>query len=238
MNPDDTTFLEEKAIRATVNKQWDKAISINKKILRLKPTHLPTLNRLGLVYIKTQKYIKAKEAFNKVLKINPNHLIALKNLEKLKLQQKNPSLTTPEPDQEKFLHSFIEVPGIARNIPLIKLGEPKIVSLLEIGQPLKLKISARKVKLLTSTNQYVGSLPDNLSIRFIKLLKSGYKYSVHLKSNQSKNLQVFIQETKRSKKLKGTPTFPSKEDKSISLESLKQPKTTPLEIYDPLTDED
>jgi len=236
MNPDDITFLEEKAIQAAVKKDWPEAISLNKKILRKKSKHAPTLNRLGLAYTKTQQFDKAREAFRKVLKINPNHQIALKNLNQLKQQKKTSPSPTPPTDQKDFLRSFIEIPGISRNIPLTKVGEPKTLSSLEIGQPLQLKSSARKIKILTRENQYVGHLPDNLSLRFIKLINSGYKYSVHLKSNQPKNIQVFIEETKRSKKLRGIPTFPVNKNGAISLEKLKQPQTTPLEIYDPLAE--
>ncbi len=238
MDPNDTVLLEEQAIHFAVKKKWPKAILFNKKILQQNPRHVPTLNRLGLAYIKTQEWEKAKEVFNKALKISPKHSITHKNLINLKNCKKNGSSPTPDTSGEDYLHSFIEIPGISRNIPLIKPGEPQILTNLEVGQPLKLKISARKIKVLTPENKYIGCLPENLSLRFIKLLKSGYKYSIHLKSNQLKNLQIFIQETKRSKRLKGTPTFPTKGDKSLSLESTKQPSTPPLEIYDPLTNED
>lgn len=238
MNPDDITFLEEQAIQSTVKKHWNKAISFNKEILRQKPKHLPTLNRLGLAYIKTQKLKKAKEVFDKALKINSNHPITIKNLKTLKNCKKSNFSPTLNDTEEDFLHSFIEIPGSSRNVPIIKSGEPETITNLEIGQPLKLKISARKVKILTLKNKYVGCLPDNLSLRFIKLLNSGYKYSIHLKSNHPQNLQVFIEEIKRSKRLKGVPTFPTKGDRSLSLESSKQPNIPPLEIYDPLTKED
>lgn len=239
MNPDDITFLEEEAIQAAVKKHWDKAVFFNKKILHQKPKHLPTLNRLGLAYIKTQEFKKAKDAFDKALKINPDHAITIKNLKTLKGYKKKNFSPTPNDDpEENFLHSFIEIPGSSRNVPIVKSGEPETLTNLEIGQPLKLKISARKVKILTLKNKYVGCLPDNLSLRFIKLLNSGYKYSIHLKSNHPQNLQVFIEEIKRSKRLRGIPTFPTKGDKSLSLESAKQPNTPPLEIYDPLAKED
>ena len=238
MDPNDTVLLEEQAIQLAVKKKWPKAISFNKKILHQNPKHIPTLNRLGLAYIKTQEFKKAKDVFDKALKISPKHSITLKNLISLKNCKKNGSSPTLDDSGENFLRSFIEIPGISRNIPLIKPGEPKILTNLEVGQPLKLKVSARKIKVLTIKNEYIGCLPENLSLRFIKLLNSGYKYSIHLKSNRLKNLQVFIEETKRSKRLKGAPTFPTKGDKSLSLESTKQPSITPLEIYDPLASED
>jgi len=238
MNPDDITFLEEQAIQAAFKKHWDKTISLNKEILRQKPKHLPTLNRLGLAYIKTQEFKKAKEVFDKALKINPGHSITLKNLRNLKNYKKNNFSPTSDDTEEDFLHSFIEIPGSSRNVPIIKSGEPETLTNLEIGQSLKLKISARKVKVLTIKNKYVGCLPDNLSLRFIKLLNSGYKYSIHLKSNHPQNLQIFIEEIKRSKRLKGIPTFPTKGDKFLSLENTKQPSIPPLEIYDPLAKED
>jgi len=238
MNPDDITILEEKAIQSAVKKDWEEAVSINKKILRKKPKHVSTLNRLGLAYIKTQEFKKAKDTFDRVLKINPNHPITIKNLNNLKICKKSKPSPTSNSDGENFLRSFIEIPGSSRNIPIIKSGELNILTSLEIGQPLNLKISARKVKVLTLENKYIGCLPDNLSLRFIKLLNSGYKYTTHLKSNQPKKLQIFIEEIKRSKKLKGIPTFPTKGDKSLSLENTKQPSVPPLEIYDPLIKED
>jgi|SaaInlStandDraft_7_1057024.scaffolds.fasta_scaffold84614_2 tetratricopeptide (TPR) repeat protein len=231
----DITPLENKAIHANLNNDWKQAIELNLEIIRIFPKNLASLNRLGVAYLKTSQAQLARKTFNKVLKLNPQNTIALKNLSKLKLQPKDTN--SIEKDQPKTtLVNFIEEPGISKIVPLIKPGSPTMIANLTIGDAVTLKPSARRIKAFSEdTKEYIGRLPDDLSLSLSKFIKSGYKYQVVIKSINPQFPQIFIQEIKRSKRLKDTPSFPMRDGKRLVEILPGTPVSHPLEIFDPLT---
>lgn len=230
MNNDSTHDLQQEAIKATVNKNWNEAISLNEKILETLPDDIPTLNRLGIAYSMIGENKTATKHFQNVLEIDPHNQIAKNNLYRLKNNKEtglaNPYLQTV---------SFIEEPGKSKVVPLVSQGEPKIFSKLNIGEPVELYPSKHKVKVCSEKKEFVGYLPDNLSHRLLELMKAGYKYKTVMKSINPKSPHVFIQETHASKKLKGVPSFPlDDKDHLPSLSAGESSEIPPLEIYDPL----
>lgn len=229
MNNDNSHDLQQNAIKAAISKNWNEAISLNEKVLEITPDDIPTLNRLGIALTMAKQNKKAIESFKKVLSIDPHNHIAKNNLERLKTNKKqglaNPYLQTV---------SFIEEPGKSKVIPLVSQGEPKIFSSLNIGEPIELAASKHKVKVIKN-KIFIGYLPDNISVRLLKLISSGYKYRSVMKSVNPKNPQVFIQEIHTSKRLHGVPSFPLDEKERLpSLSAGESSETPPLELYDPL----
>lgn len=230
MNNDSTHDLQQEAIKAAVNRNWNEAISLNEKILESLPDDIPTLNRLGIAYSMIGENKTATKHFESVLEIDSHNPIAKNNLYRLKNNKEsglaNPYLQTV---------SFIEEPGKSKVVPLVSQGEPKVFSKLNIGEPVELAPSKHKVKVSDAKNEFVGYLPDNISHRLLELIKAGYKYKTVMKSINPKAPQVFIQETYASKKLKGVPSFPLDEkDHLPSLSAGESSEIPPLEIYDPL----
>lgn len=239
MDQQDITSLENQAIQSALNNNWEKAIDLNLEILQLSPKNTSSLNRLGIAYLKTSQASLAQKTLRQVLKINPNNPIATKNLSNLKHQSKNKNSKTTQKTKSQTI-SFIEEPGISRIIPLIKPGSPQIIANLEIGQELILKSSIRRIKVFSEDkHEYIGRLPDNLSLSISRFMKLGYKYQIFLQSTSPKFPKIFIQETKRPKRLKDIPSFPlnNKNKKIINVPNI-QPVNPPLQIFDPLTKED
>src|SRR3990167_4955736 len=229
MNNDNSHDLQQNAIKAAIAKNWHEAISLNQEILELLPDDIPTLNRLGIALTMAKQNKKAIENFKKVLTIDPHNHIAKNNLTRLKSNKKqglaNPYLQTV---------SFIEEPGKSKVVPLVSQGEPKVFSLLNIGEPVELTTSKHKVKVIKD-KVFIGYLPDNLSHRLLKLISSGYKYKTVMKSVNPKNPQVFVQEVHTSKRLHGIPSFPLDEKEHLpSLSAGESSESPPLELYDPL----
>ena len=229
MNNDNSHDLQQNAIKATIAKNWHEAISLNQEILELLPDDIPTLNRLGIALTMAKQNKKAIENFKKVLTIDPHNHIAKNNLTRLKSNKKqglaNPYLQTV---------SFIEEPGKSKVVPLVSQGEPKVFSLLNIGEPVELTTSKHKVKVIKD-KVFIGYLPDNISHRLLKLISSGYKYKTVMKSVNPKNPQVFVQEVHTSKRLHGIPSFPLDEKEHLpSLSAGESSESPPLELYDPL----
>lgn len=213
-------------------------MKINLEIIDISPKNLTALNRLGIAYLKISHPQLARKAFNSVLKINPKNNIALKNISNIKHQSKTTKKEISSRPKTTTV-SFIEEPGISKIIPLMKPGSPQTITNLTIGEHLTLKPSARRIKVFSKeTKEYIGRVPDDLSLVLSKLIKSGYKYETMIKSTNPQSPQIFVQEIKRSKRLSGVPSFPVKDKKKTARLSHKQAVSHPLQIFDPLTKED
>ncbi len=229
MNNDDVQSQIQIAIKTAVNKDWEQAISINEEILKSLPDDIPTLNRLGIAFSMNGKPKDSEKTFKKVLSIDPKNLIAKNNIERLKVL-KGAGLINPYIQNI----SFIEEPGKSKVVPLVSVGEPKVFSELNIGEPVEISPSKHKVKVCSQNKQFIGYLPDNISHRMLKLLDAGYKYKTSMKSVSQKNACVFIQEIYASKKLRGLPSFPLDQDALLpNLSAGESSETPPLEIFDP-----
>lgn len=230
MNNNDTHVLIQDSIKASINKNWPEAVTLNEKILESIPDDIPTLNRLGMAYSMTKDHKKATVVFEKVLTLDPHNQIAKNNLLRLKTHKTtglaNPYLQTV---------SFIEEPGKSKVIPLVSPGEPRVFSKLSIGEPVELTPCKHKVKISNLDGDFIGYLPDNISFRLLELIKAGYKYKSVLKSVNQKQPFVFIQEIHTSKRMKGAPSFPLDDNEFLpSLSAGESSETPPLEIYDPM----
>lgn len=227
---------ERLAIQAAIKADWPAAIKANQEILILEPKNTAALNRLGIAHLKSHQPKEAKKFFLKVLKFDPFNSIAKTNLKKAAPKYSKEYDNTKELSNHTF--SFIKEPGKSIIAPLGNIGEPDIVATLYTGLLVDLKITGRKVKVVTINGKYIGSLPDDISIHLIRLIKAGYKYQTLIKSCDTTNIQVYIKETKSSKRLKGAPSFSSDhslDDLEVSSGSTHQP---PLEIYDPMMGSD
>lgn len=226
---------ERLAITATLQGRWEEAISANLEILVSSPHDTAALNRLGIAYLKTEQVGSAKKAFQKVLSLDPFNSIAKTNLKKASSKFSNDYNNASLLSNHTF--SFIEEPGKSKVITLANLGEPNIIATLFTGLEVELKIAARKVKIVTTKEKYIGSLPDDISIHLIRLIKAGYKYQILIKSADVVNVQVYIKETKNSKRLKGVPSFTFTQNlDDLDISSGNGPAQPPLEIYDPVVE--
>lgn len=234
MNNDTTHDLQQEAIKAAVNKNWNEAISLNEEILKTYPDDISTLNRLGIAYSMIGKSKKAEEKFKRVLAVDQHNSVAKNNLSRLK-SNKTTGLLNPFSQTV----SFIEEPGKSKVVPLVNQAEPKIFSILNIGEPVGLGHCKHKVKVVNQKNSFIGYLPDNISHRLLQLLRAGYKFKTVMKSVNPRSPQVFIQEVHASKRLRGAPSFPLDDSELLpSLSAGESSELPPLEIYDPLMGEE
>lgn len=224
--------IDRQAIQASLQGKWEEAIDLNKQIIQINPENTSALNRLGIAYLKTKQLQNAKRAFLKVLDIDQFNTIARSNLKKATPKYlKEYEKTTP---LSNHTFSFIEESGKSKVIPLTNIGERQIVANLYTGLEVNLKTAARKVKVVTTNDQYVGSLPDDISIHLFKLIKAGNKYQALIKSADTGNIQVFVKEVKRAKRVAGVPSFTITNLDDLETSSGNQPTQPPLEIYDPI----
>lgn len=228
-----TDDLTSSAVKASLSQDWDTAVDLNTHILQLDPRNIAALNRLGKAYEEIGEVAKAKKTYLKVIDIDKFNSIATNNLSRLKLFSKTKPATRPSGLTTITRFSFIEEPGKTKTVFLTKLGPHQVLSTLRISQPVFLKVSRRRLCVSTQGGKFIGYLPDDLSLHLIKLIKLGNKYESAIKSLQKTKVEIFIRETKKSARLKGLPSFPSRDTNQYYQFLPSEPiAETPLEMND------
>ena len=142
--------LKTQAIQKALAGNWDKAIALNRQLIKESPNDLEALNRLAFAYSVLGKIKDARNTYQKVLKIDDQNLIALKNLKRL--VGKNKTKTEKCQNSHSFLGGidsmFIEESGKTKVLELINLAEPKIITGLMIGEALSLGVKRLKIFVL------------------------------------------------------------------------------------------
>lgn len=209
MNKD---YLAQNAISAALCGDWEKAVLINKNIVDKDPKDTDALNRLSRAHAELGEFSTAKKIAQTVLKIDPFNSIAIKALEKWKgLKKKDAYSAKPS-----NAHVFLEEPGKTKIISLLHLGDTKALVKLDSGDEVKLNHHSHKVSVVTQDGKYIGRLSDELSARLRKLISLGNDYQAFIKSADTKEVKVFIRETKRDKKLLDVPSFPTERIEYVS----------------------
>ncbi len=193
--------IQDKAIQAALRGDWESAVEINLEILSTSPQNIQALNRLGRAYTELGQKEAAADAYKQVLKIDKYDTIASKNL-KLLPHQKNNLADVVLADE-----NFIELPGITKSTQLIKVASRDILLSLSCKQKLDLIPKTRLVSVQTEDKISIGCLPDDLSLKILGLMKSGYEYCACLKGASDNNATIFIRELKRPRRASAAPSF-------------------------------
>jgi len=200
--------LENQAVNAAVNFDWKSAIDINKRLVKLDKKNLAAFLRLGFASLQLQKFSEAIKYYRKALKIQPNNNVAKENLERIKVLR----LKTPKKNKKSIIYLdpnlFLEIPGKTKSVSLVNLGQKNLLALISVGQEAFLKIKKRKVEVRSKDNEYIGSLPDDLSRRLLVFLKAKSKYRVYIKDANLSRITVFICEEKKGQKVQQYLSFP------------------------------
>ncbi len=198
-------FLQQQAIKAAKDLNWDEAIRINEEILALNERDVTALNRLGLAYLRLQKPKKAAEIFNSVLAIDKCNIIAQKHIKNLREKNGSTQLLS-----FTGTNTFIEEPGKARIIELHRLAGKQVLYQLAIGQTCNLVPKNRFISIETTEGIYIGALPEDLSFRLSKLISRGNTYICVIFSRNEKQCSVHLAEDVVSKRNEHLPSFPPK----------------------------
>lgn len=196
--------LTSQATRAALEGDWQKAAQLNSAILAEKPDDTAALNRLAHALTGLGKAKKAKKIYQQVLALDPYNHIAKKNLEKLNSATGNGLQARSSP----LPCLFLEEPGKTKVVNIVNPAPQKLLSCLSPGTPLELVVKKHSI-LVCKNGDYTGALPDDLSHRLINLTRLGNKYQAFVKAVEKNNLLVFLQETKRGKRVGNQPSFPA-----------------------------
>ncbi|MEM4230729.1 MAG: tetratricopeptide repeat protein [Candidatus Pacearchaeota archaeon] len=211
--------LKDQAINTALNGDWEKAVVLNKALIKENPNDVDALNRLAFALHVQGKIQAAKTIYQKVLKIDSLNSLALRNLKKLSDTKK---LSENFPSNNFSIQTdnlFLEEPGKTKIIELVNVAQPNVINMLRTGQILGISVRRLKIFLLAENKIFVGMLPDDISKRLIKFIKAGNEYCAYVKSANNRRLVVFIKETKKSSRFKDQFSFLSGTDKALGLDS-------------------
>lgn len=195
------TILQQQAIKAAKNQDWDAVIEFNQQILELDAQDVGALNRLAMAHLQQSNLKQAQTVFQQVLEIDKSNMIARKQLEKIKNKQaiRVPAFTG---------NTFIEEPGKTKTVNLHRLASKQLLDSLKVGSECQLVPKNRYISVEVD-EQYVGALPEDLSYRLTKLMRTGNKYTCHIRSLNGTGCSVFLREMTRSKRNAYVNSFPT-----------------------------
>lgn len=205
---DNLEILERQAVDAAVQFDWESAVNINKKIISQSHNNLPSHLRLGFAYLQMRKFNESRKYYHKALKLQPNNNVARENLDRIKVLQMKSAKKNKHAAISLDPNLFLEASGKTKSVTLVNLGQKNILAQLTVGEETVLKVKKRKVEVRTKENEYVGSLPDDLSRRLLVFLKAKSKYLVYIKEANLTKVNVFIREDKKGNKVRNYLSFP------------------------------
>lgn len=199
--------LSQLAIEAALSSNWQDALKLNKKILKVEPQNVDALARLARVNMELGKFNLAKKFYSEVLKYDPYNPIAVKNLKIIKSFKSNSQNPNRNGSVKLSPSLFLQEPGKTKVVSLLKVAEPQKLSQAFCGMKVEIIIKNRKITITDFEGKYLGVLPDDVSYHLLRLIKGGNKYEFFIKSIKVNGLAVLIRETFRSKRFKNQASF-------------------------------
>lgn len=216
---DNIDTLEQKAVEAAINLNWDQAINLNNEILQEFPDDIKTILRLGYAYLQKKEFSKAKMSYKMAFQYQPKHPVATEQIKKINILQGKVDLLNNQTGTFDP-NLFLEMPGKTKSIPLVQLGNKNDLTELSIGQELYIKIRKKKVELRTKEGKYIGAVPDDLSKRLLSFLEDGSVYKTFVKEALANKVILFIKEISKGPNVANITSFP--EDPAQMLEKVNK----------------
>lgn len=208
--------LAQAAIEAALCSNWQQALKLNKKILKIEPQNVDALARLARANMELGKSNLAKKYYGEVLKYDPYNPIAIKNLKIIKSFKSNGEGNHLNGHSILSPSLFLQEPGKTKVVNLLKVAEPQKLSHIFCGMKVALVLKNRGITIVDPSNSYLGVLPDDTAFRLIRLLKGGNKYELFIKAIKVNGLAVLIKETYRSKRFKNQASFLENSDSIVT----------------------
>ena len=204
----DVETLEQQAIEAAMDSNWELTVALNKKIIKIIPDEIAAHQRLGYALLQTNKLKEAAAQFNTVLKIQPKNNIAEDHLEKIGILMEKKKLRHTHSTKYNS-ELFLDIPGKTRTIKLVKLGKKEDLAGLNVGEEIILKEKRRKLEARSRNDEYIGCLPDDISKRISYFIQEGSEYRAYIKTADLTEVDIFISEILKGKRVEEYPSFPS-----------------------------
>ena len=202
-------ILEQKAIDAAINGSWQQAILHNKQILKNEARNIDACLRLGYAFLQMSNLKEAQKYYRKALRIQPKNNIATEHLEKIQILEKKKKAKIANNHNKFAPNLFLEIPGKTRTVQLVNVGKKEDLAALSVGVEVRLKAKKRRLEVRSVNNEYIGTLPDDISKRLLYFIKESSRYKTYIKEIDLSEVAIFIVEISKGKKVKHYPSFPS-----------------------------
>jgi tetratricopeptide (TPR) repeat protein len=192
--------LEHDAIDFALSSNWAGALESNIEILSSFPQNVPALLRAGFASFQLKSLTESQKYYQKVIDLQPQNPIASEYIEKIQVMLDNHSPTS------KSVSSidpsiFVEYPGKTKLATLSQLGQKNVLAKLVVGDQVLLAVRKRHVEARTSTDEYIGILPDDIGTRLIYFIEHESAYTAHIHSSNMSSVAIFIREIQKGKKV-------------------------------------
>ena len=205
----DIETLEQQAIDAAINLNWNVAIDLNNKIIKEDKKNIASYLRQGFAYLQLKKISEAKKYYLKAIKLQPKNHVALENLERIKAIEGRASSHFKKEKTQLNPTLFLEMPGRTKTVALVNLGQKKDIATVSVGQEVFLKAKSRKVEVRTRSGVYIGCFPDDLSRRLLYFMKAKSEYVAYVQESSITRVVIFLKEEAKGVRVKHLTSFPS-----------------------------
>jgi hypothetical protein len=200
--------LNEQAIAAALQSQWEDAAALNQRLLSLMPQDLSTLNRLGKALSELGRYAEARKAYGDALEIDPTNSIARKNFDRLATLAETES-AGPVAHERIDPRLFIEETGKTGFANLIDLAPKAVLARLTAGDQVYLDREGAILYVKNASGDRIGRIEPRLAARLIKFMEGGNKYAAGITDLGDHAVRIIIRESYQSPDMFGKVSFPS-----------------------------
>jgi len=196
------------AIDLALKGRWEEAVKANREILRLFPTDVESLNRLGKALMETGQHGEAREAFQETLKHSPHNGIAKKNLERLERYKRKGR--QGETQGRVAAHRFVEESGKSGVTMLIRAAEEEVLERVAPGDAIEIEVEGQMLLVRSVEGEYLAQVEPRLSVRLSRLISEGNRYEGAIVSVKRARVVVLLVEVFRHPSQAGVPSFPTR----------------------------
>lgn len=179
--------LEKSAVKAALNTDWDNAVLLNKKILKIDSDNIEALLRLSYAFFSKSDLVSAKKIARQVIKRDDSNKVAKKLIEKCDMGKKVNGRHTPV---KTNLKAFSVNYGNTKLVKLVLVAPTSTLITLIPGESLDLVISPNKVSVETCENVRIGRLPDDIASHVWS--NRDKKHEAVLKSVDGNNVSILL----------------------------------------------
>lgn len=195
-----------RAIKAALLENWEEAVYWNEKILQNNPEDIDAIVRCARAHFELGSESTAKDLLKFALKLDSLHPVATKLNHHFNTL--SGSLTKRDVATLSKHQIFLEEPGRTKVVSLVNLADKNTLLKVRCGDPTNLVPRGHKISVTTVTNEYIGKLPDDLSIRLVQLLTKGNKYHSYVRTVNITEIKIFLKERYRAPEISHVASFP------------------------------
>ena len=201
--------LGQEAVKMALCADWERAVELNREILKLCPGNCEATNRLAKALMELARYQEAREVLEDLCRRSPANAIARKNLERVNnLETNSPATPRQAAKSSHTTDAFIEQSGKSCVAVLRRPAELGSVCTAGPGDAATLTIKKDNIVVSTSDGTPLGTLQPRLARRLRRLIAAGNSYSAAIINIGNQGTSVIIHESSQHPNLRGVISFP------------------------------